>query len=112
MTAIMEGGAFWILTAKNLEDNMPVGIVGGLYRQEVLEPHVEWFPWATSRNKIEALLAFIDGMRKDTALLIFTDFEERNFWLRMAQYGVIRRVGKFFRREGKVWLIWQENPIK
>ena len=109
METVMEGGEFWILTARNLEENMPVGIVGGIRKQEVLEPHVEWFPWATPRNKIETIVVFIEGMRNNTSLLIYTDFEERNFWIRMAQYGVVRRVGTYFRRDGKVWWIWQER---
>ena len=99
-------------SARNLEENMPVGIVGGIRKQEVLEPHVEWFPWATPRNKVEAILAYIEGMRQDTSLLIYTDLEEKNFWERMAQYGVIRRVGTFYRREDRVWLVWQEAQIK
>ena len=37
----------------------PVGIIPAMYNGWTLEPHVQWFPWATTMNKIRSSVAFM-----------------------------------------------------
>ena len=62
-----------------------------------MEPHIEWFPWATPRNRLEAALEFLDGLRKQGKTALITTVvggEAERFHNRICRYGVTRFVGK------------------
>jgi hypothetical protein len=41
----------------------PVGVVGALTNGYLYQPHVEWFPWATPKNKLRASVMFFQKFR-------------------------------------------------
>lgn len=41
----------------------PIGIVGAISNGYLYQPHVEWFPWATHRNKLRASVMFFQKFR-------------------------------------------------
>ena len=45
-------------------DGKPVGLFLLMDRGWIVEPHAEWFPWATARQKIEASVKLLDDIRK------------------------------------------------
>ena len=62
----------------------PVGMAG-------IEPAVQWFPWATRRNKLEAIAVFLKEISKQMIIFIFASDEKVKFWTRMVTYGLVRR---------------------
>ena len=73
---------------------MPVGSVFGV----VVGPFTWigdtfWYPWATTRNRIEAFVGFINYERRNTNLVGYAGAEDKDFFVYVARHGVIRRVG-------------------
>ena len=59
----------------------------------LIEPHVVWMPWASPRQKIEGMLRFFLDQKVDREIGVFGKKELHPFWVRLAQYGVLSRVG-------------------
>jgi len=73
-------------------------------------PHVSWYPWATTRNRLEASLKFLADMSKEKGhkLLISAEQKYHAFFIRLCQYGVLRVIGKskhYFRDGGTATLL-------
>lgn len=81
----------WILEAKGKEGIRPVGLVLGQNVGRGIEPFVEWFPWATKRNQIEAAAAFLKEISPRFKIFVFADEPEDKFWGRFVRRGMIRR---------------------
>jgi len=41
----------------------PIGVVGALTNGYLYQPHVEWFAWATNRNKLRSSVMFFQKFR-------------------------------------------------
>tara|TARA_Y100000310_G_scaffold180645_1_gene180566 strand:+ start:211 stop:732 length:522 start_codon:yes stop_codon:yes gene_type:complete len=92
-------GEFYTMTGrasafKSVDGDVPIGLLGADRDRHILWPHIEWFSWASPRNKIECALKFLTDMRVDNIIYVFARPEDHGFWMRMAQYGVFRRIGK------------------
>jgi len=75
----------------------PVGIFVANFDGWNLEPHVEFFPWATNRNKVKAVVGFLVFQRfqKDIGCIrIHASEKFRSFFSRMKKYIPIRVGGK------------------
>lgn len=83
---------WWVLTAdwrgRGVE---PVGLVAAAFQEAYLAPHVEWFPWATHRSKVETTVRFLADINKMERVIIFTRASELEFWRLMGNYGLLRR---------------------
>jgi len=75
----------------------PIAVVAAKTNNWIYEPHVEWFPWATNRNKLRSAVGFFQKYRyKQYGVVIVHCLEEhRKFFDRMKNY-----VPLFFR--GKI----------
>lgn len=71
----------------------PLGLLVTTESEHRLEPHIEWFPWATPRNKIEHVVNMVNAFRKDRLVLIIAKMEIRDFLVHVAKHGILRRVG-------------------
>ena len=68
----------------------PIGLIVVLRRNKrTVEPHVVWMPWATSRNKIETIVQFLDDMRRGQTVLILSRPDTRPFWSHLRRYAVL-----------------------
>ena len=56
------------------------------------ELHVEWFPWATPRQKLESVVKFLHEY--DSNLVTSAKDEFVDFFNRVTRYGVLRKVGR------------------
>ena len=80
----------WIVDVGRL----PVGLFLG---KEVMagyaaEIQVDWFPWATPRNRVEATAAFIKYASRQIKLFIYADSGSELFFTRLAtQYRMLRK---------------------
>lgn len=85
-------GGVWIL-----ESGKPVGFIGARDRSHgghrVLEPHAQWFPWATPRQRLETIVKYVSEMRKTALLTIFSRMSDKDFYTHVCRYGIARRVG-------------------
>lgn len=93
--------AFFTMFAKPPgRDVMPVGMVFGTIpfpnKQVMWCGDFTWFPWASSRNKLESAVNFLNRMRHEWLVIGFADDEVINFFEHVCRYGVMRRVGKVF----------------
>lgn len=83
----------WIIDAKGVDGTRPVGLILADSRAagRAIEPHVDWFPWATSRNCMEGSAAFLKHIGKRHKIFIYSDEPSIPFWERMIRYGILRR---------------------
>jgi hypothetical protein len=75
----------------------PIGIFVANYDGWNLEPHVEFFPWATSRNRVKAVVSFLIFQRfqKEVGCIqIHASVKFREFFKRLKKYVPIRVGGK------------------
>lgn len=84
----------YVLTAQGEMGALtPVGMVTCADDGYRNTPAVTWFPWATTRNKIECCLKWLWEVRKSRVVLFHVKHSERKFWDQLARYGSLRFVG-------------------
>lgn len=98
LIGLEQTGELWVTLAKSQSfekrDRVPIGLwFVHLWMPHLVMPHVTWMPWATSRQKLEGMLAFFVQQRVSRELGVFGETRYGNFWRRLAQYGVFARVG-------------------
>lgn len=90
----------WTMMAQCAKGYMPVGIVLGFWSHP--DPKfavfmnvgsIVWFPWSTSRNRVEAALHFFNTIRSDFPMVEYAREKDKRFFEIMARHGVMRRVG-------------------
>lgn len=116
-SAFFDLGEFYVLTAhshafKTIEDQVPVGLMELNREAHRMIPRLMWFPWASARNQLESLIKFLDDQRKDNLILIFDSPKSHSFYIRMAQYGLVKRVGPVsgpipFWENGDISVLWR-----
>ena len=81
----------WIFEVHTQDGMRPVGIVGADFRFEghAIEPHVDWFPWATPRNKIESIVNFLTEIGKQYKIFVYSTAVDLPFWERIHKYKVL-----------------------
>jgi len=104
----------YVVEAPTKSGKIPVGIIFGKYMGPFLSPiGTTWFSWASKRNIVESLVAFVNEIRKDNLLVGFYKNEEKSILEYMARHGIIRRVGKVSGvYEGEEALMFQSRGEK
>jgi hypothetical protein len=90
--------ALWTLLAETRKGFIPVGMAFGFWPHPYVQHFMvldtfEWFPWATSRNRIESAVNFISKTRTEIPLIGFVRQENKGFLEVLARHGLGRRVG-------------------
>lgn len=78
-----------------------------------VSPHVRWFPWATSRNKIEVTIRFLMKTVENYTTVVHCNDTDRPFFAHLCKYGIMRPVGHvdgFFEDGGKI-MMYQVRKI-
>lgn len=91
--------AAWTLIAPTKKGNIPVGIVLAAWAPNAPYMIVNglcWFPWASKRNVLEAIICFLNGVRKEHPLVFYALPEHKRTYEVCAMHGVVRRVGTSF----------------
>lgn len=61
------------------------------------EPHAQFFPWATTRNKLRVAISFFQWIRYQRsvgACVVYALSDSINLFDKCCEYGVLHRVGK------------------
>lgn len=106
----------WIIDAKSENGMRPVGIVLGNFRAagRGVEPHVEWFPWATPRNKLEGSATFLYEVGKRYKSFIYSTEDNTVFWDRVCLYRVLKRgckIGEYFGPKEGAMMYYTPGPF-
>lgn len=91
--------AAWTLIAPTSRGRLPVGVVLAAWAPNAPFMIVNgccWFPWASKRNILEAMVCFLSGVRKEQSLVFYALPEHKRTYEVCAMHGVIRRVGTSF----------------
>lgn len=86
----------WTLFAPTKKGSIPVGIVFAAWAPNALYMIVTgmcWFPWSSKRNKIEAMVGFLNGVRKELSLMFYALPEHKRLYEVCAMHGIVRRIG-------------------
>jgi len=105
----------WVIEAQGEEGLRPVGVVLGQSRAagRGVEPHVDWFPWATTRNRLEGIAVFLRDVSKQLKIFVFAEEGDTRFWSwynkrRMLVGG--GRVIDYFSRGEHAYLYYTAGP--
>lgn len=85
----------WVIEDKNsnFKDGYgPVGLLMAVYNGWEMEPHIEHFPWATTKNKLRSVVSFLQMMRydKDVGIVnVYAVGKEKRFFKHITKYGVL-----------------------
>lgn len=102
MMQVLSGyNAGWMIEDKTpafKDEAAPVGIMVAAANDWEMEPHFEPFPWATSRNRLRAVTAFLQKMRydKDVGIVnVHALNKDKRFFKHIAKnYGVLNYLGR------------------
>ncbi len=97
--ALTDGVSYaWMLDAQGKDGLQPVGLIlgqqvltGKNVDREIIEPFVEWFPWATPRNQVEATAAFLKYISREIKIFVFAPEDAIRFWNLFVRFGMVRR---------------------
>lgn len=94
------GGEVFVLEGESVLGRMPVGIVTMVYairpnQTPRAEPHIDWFPWATARNKLEAMLRLVLEVNRNFLLVTTVRQGDERLPRHLIRYGAVRQVGRF-----------------
>lgn len=72
----------WIMEAEYQGKVRPIGIMLAWLApgERRLEPHVEWFPWATPRTRFESVTHFLWEIRKEFKVHIWASDDDKKFF--------------------------------
>lgn len=103
----------WIVEAPGTDGVRPVALILGKKLGTGIEPFVEWFPWATNRNQMEATAVFLKEVSKQFKIFVFAAEHALPFWTRFVRYGMVRRGCKvidYFSRGEHAMLFYTTKP--
>jgi len=80
-------------------NDKPLALVSLREDTRVIEPHIDWFPWAEDRDKLVGVVRLILDIREIKPVFIWSKKETKKFFTHIAKYGIIRRVGTFYSDE-------------
>lgn len=103
----------WIMEADTSKGRMPVGIVFGLgYGQMIMIGDTQWFPWASTRNRVESFAQLLNTMRNHYHIVGYTKKSEMEFMNHMCRHGILRRVGTLHSLNGKEQAFYETRKLE
>lgn len=87
----------WTMLAETPRGFLPVGAAfahwAGIGAAWMLVDGVVWFPWASTRNKVESTVSFFRAIHYEVPMMGFARSRDRKMYEICADHGVMRRVG-------------------
>lgn len=87
--------AVWVLYGKTRKAFIPVGVVFATHTHLpfFVVSGAVWLPWASKRNIVECMVAFLNRIRRDHQLQFYATPEHRKLYEVCCKHGIVRRVG-------------------
>lgn len=92
--------AAWTLFADNGNGLIPIGLVLGFYSHHnpefspfMIVGDMIWFPWATTRNRVETAVKFFHEIRREIQMVEYARKEHQKFFDMICAHAVLRRAG-------------------
>lgn len=82
---------------KQYKDVGPIGVIWVLGDDWKVEPHVEFFSWATKKNILRGCISFFQwsrNTRKIGCIVVYSLKASKNLFDHVCKYGVLHYVGK------------------
>lgn len=104
--------AAWTLFAETKKGFIAVGVVLGFWPHHdaaafMIADMFVWFPWSSTRNRVESAVNFINSIRSEIPMLGFARLADKPFFEVIARHGIVRRIGKsenvFGDEQASVW---------
>lgn len=83
----------YVIYAPTPDGNIPVALGSFVERPKWIEPHMDFFPWASDRNKLETGVKLVLELRKKKPLFMAVPRKFQRWTDQMLKYGVMRRAG-------------------
>lgn len=86
----------WTLFAKTKRGFIPVGLVFAAWERNRPFMTIDgmiWFPWSSARNKVEAIVNYLNVVRAQMSMVFYVLPEHKRLYEVCAMHGVVRRVG-------------------
>lgn len=103
----------WTLSAGVGGKLIPVGFAFGFYphyraKQSLVMDTFVWFPWASSRNKVESAVNFLAKASVEIPMIGFVKMNDQRFVETVARHGILNRVGTSYTAfPGERAAIWE-----
>jgi len=97
---IRGNGEVTVLIGKTARGEIPLGLVmtivtaGGDHAPSA-SSHVQWFPEASPRNKLECAAKFLVDLKENVNVSITAAEPDWPFYAHLCDYGILRPVGKY-----------------
>jgi len=76
----------WIFEAQTKKGMMPIGVLYGMSAGAFLHVgDMEWFPWASTRNKLETMVNFFDKIRHEALCLFYSSQDDKDFYVHVTE---------------------------
>ncbi len=92
--ALLSGMELWVFFGNTTHGNIPIALLAMTYDGHIAKPHINWFPEATPRNKLEAIVKFFIEVKKTHLALFDVREEQAEFFRHVSRYGLLRAIGK------------------
>lgn len=105
----------WMLEAEFEGKIRPMGLVlawlspGG----RIIEPHVNWFPWASTRVKFECAATFFSEVRREYKVFVYSGANDEAFFARLHKHRLLNRgckIPDYFAPGDHAWFYYTNGP--
>ncbi len=82
----------WIAEIPTANGMRPIALITALDRfsGHGIEPHIDWFPWASTRNKLETSVQFLLEIGRFVKIHLYIAEADAALWHRVWEYKVIK----------------------
>lgn len=105
----------WMLEAEFEGKIRPMGMVLGWLSpgRRIIEPHVNWFPWASMRTRFECAAQFFSEVRKEYKVFVYSGSEDEAFFTRLYEHRLLNRgckIPDYFAPGDAAWFYYTTGP--
>lgn len=107
---VLAVGAAWTILGPGPKGQRPIGFAFGIAGAKLLTlTRVIPMPWATTRQKLQGFLAWLNVTRRQFVVIHYATAKEKPFFEHICRYGAMRRVGTVLDLEDEPLALFQSR---